>query len=53
MGSNRPWFADDDLWVLIELLLSPSPQKAPDPRPVGDRLCLPGILYVLYNDVSW
>ncbi|GAA2459862.1 hypothetical protein GCM10010405_50130 [Streptomyces macrosporus] len=27
--------------------------KAPGPRPVDDRLCLQGILYVLYNDISW
>ncbi|MFF7358664.1 transposase [Streptomyces filipinensis] len=42
-----------ELWTLIEPLLPPWPQKAPGPKPVDDRLCLQGILYVLYNDVSW
>ncbi|WP_160314905.1 transposase [Streptomyces sp. SAI-097] len=44
---------DDDLWALIEPLLPPWPEKAPGPRPVPDRLCLQGILYVLYNDIAW
>ncbi|WUQ57602.1 IS5 family transposase [Streptomyces canus] len=51
--SVRPWIVDDDLWALIEPLLPTWPQKAPGPKPVDDRLCLQGILYVLYNDVSW
>ncbi|MEV4049450.1 hypothetical protein [Streptomyces sp. NPDC049744] len=29
------------------------PEKAPGPRPVPDRLCLQGILYVLHNDIAW
>lgn len=44
---------DDDLWALIEPLLPPWPEKAPGPRPVPDRLCLQGILYVLHNDIAW
>ncbi|MFJ3193402.1 transposase [Streptomyces griseoviridis] len=44
---------DDDLWELVEPLLPPWPEKAPGPRPVVDRLCLQGILYVLYNDIAW
>ncbi|MGW2426810.1 transposase [Streptomyces sp. NPDC001709] len=44
---------DDGLWALVEPLLPRWPQKAPGPRPVDDRLCLQGILYVHYNDVSW
>ncbi|MGW2651735.1 transposase [Streptomyces sp. NPDC001393] len=40
------------MWALIEPLLPPWPQEAPGPKPVDDRLCLQGILYVLYNDVS-
>ncbi|MFI7246517.1 IS5 family transposase [Streptomyces qinglanensis] len=44
---------DDNLWALIEPLLPPWLQKAPGPKPVDDRLCLQGILYVLYNDISW
>lgn len=44
---------DDDLWALIEPLLPPWPEKSPGPRPVADRLCLQGILYVLHNDIAW
>ena len=44
---------DDELWELIEPLLPPWPRKAPGPRSVDDRRCLQGILYVLYNDVTW
>ncbi len=44
---------DDGLWALIEPLLPAWPQKAPGPKPVDDRLCLQGILYVLYNDMGW
>jgi hypothetical protein len=50
--STRPWIVDDDLWALIEPLLPPWPQKSPGPRPVADRLCPQGILYVLHNDRS-
>ncbi|MET9236853.1 transposase [Streptomyces cellulosae] len=50
---NRPWIVEDERRALIEPLLPPWPQKAPGPKPVDDRLCLQGILYVLYNDVSW
>jgi len=42
---------DDDLWALNEPLLPP--ERSPGPRPVADRLCLQGILYVLYNDMAW
>jgi transposase len=41
------------LWALIEPLLPPWPEKSPGLRPVPDRLCLQGILYVLYNDIAW
>jgi transposase len=44
---------DDALWALIEPLLPPWPARSPGPRPVADRLCLQGILYVLYNDIAW
>ncbi|MFF3207703.1 IS5 family transposase [Streptomyces sp. NPDC002962] len=44
---------DDDLWTLIEPLLPPWPERSPGPRPVADRLCLQGILYVLHNDIAW
>ncbi|MFB7172153.1 IS5 family transposase [Streptomyces sp. NPDC056254] len=49
----RPWIVDDELWALIEPLLPPWPEKTPGPRPVPDRLCLQGILYVLHNDIAW
>ena len=39
--------------MLIEPLLPPWPEKSPGPRPVADRLCLQGILYVLHNDIAW
>ncbi|MGV9565083.1 IS5 family transposase [Streptomyces sp. NPDC003480] len=51
--STRPWIVNDDLGALIEPLLPPWPERSPGPRPVDDRLCLQGILYVLYNDVAW
>lgn len=51
--STRSWIVDDDLWALIEPLLPPWPERPPGPRPVPDRLCLQGILFVLYNDVAW
>nr|WP_234323557.1 IS5 family transposase [Streptomyces sp. NRRL F-2580] len=51
--STRPWIVDDDLWALIEPLLPPWPTRSPGPRPVADRLCLQGILYVLHNDIAW
>ncbi|MFY0510955.1 transposase [Streptomyces anulatus] len=43
----------DELWALIEPLLPPWPERSPGPRPVSDRLCLQGILFVLYNDIAW
>ncbi|MFJ7085970.1 IS5 family transposase [Streptomyces griseus] len=42
---------DDELWALVEPLLPPWPERSPGPRP--DRLCLQGILFVLYNDIAW
>ncbi|WP_455362148.1 IS5 family transposase [Streptomyces sp. SYSU K21746] len=51
--STRPWVVDDDLWALIEPLLPAWPEQSPGPRPLADRLCLQGILYVLYNDIAW
>lgn len=41
------------MWLLIEPLLPPWPERSPGPRPVPDRLCLQGILYVLCNDLAW
>lgn len=39
--------------ALIEPLLPPWPERSPGPRPVSDRLCPQGILFVLYNDIAW
>ncbi|MEU2777001.1 transposase [Streptomyces sp. NPDC007162] len=44
---------DDDLWALIEPLRPPWPTRSPRRRPVDDRLCLQGILYVLHQDIAW
>ncbi|MFF2140746.1 IS5 family transposase [Streptomyces sp. NPDC058193] len=52
MGT-RPWIVDDELWALVEPLLPPWRERFPGPRPVSDRLCLQGILFVLYNDIAW
>ncbi len=50
---SKAWIVDDDLWELIEPLLPPWPAKAPGPRPVPDRLCLQGILFVLHTGIGW
>ena len=50
---GRPWDVDDRLWELIEPLLPPWPDKAPGPRPVPDRLCLQGVLFVLHTGIGW
>ncbi|WP_324197201.1 IS5 family transposase [Streptomyces sp. NRRL B-1677] len=51
--SKRPWIVDDGLWAVVEPLLPTWPERSPGPRPVSDRLCLQGNLYVLYQDISW
>ncbi|MEU7523351.1 transposase [Kitasatospora aureofaciens] len=45
--SNRPWIVDDELWARVESLLAAWPERSPGPRPVDDRRCLQGILFVL------
>lgn len=50
---SKPWIVDDQLWELLEPLLPPWPAKAPGPRPVPDRQCLQGILYVLHTGIGW
>ena len=50
---SKPWIVEDDLRVLIEPLLPPWPDKAPGPRPVPDRQCLQGILFVLHTGIQW
>ncbi|MFD5562051.1 IS5 family transposase [Kitasatospora griseola] len=44
---------DDELWVRIEPLLPAWPERSPGPRPVDDRRCLQGILFVLYTGITW
>ena len=48
-----PWIVDDGLWELIEPLLPRWPERSPGPRPVPDRLCLQGILFVLHTGIGW
>ncbi|MFJ8444374.1 IS5 family transposase [Kitasatospora griseola] len=48
-----PWLVDDELWALIEPVLPPWPERAPGPRPVNDRLCLQGVLFVLFTGITW
>jgi transposase len=50
---SKAWIVDDGLWELIEPVLPPWPVKAPGPRPVPDRLCLQGILFVLHTGIGW
>ncbi|MEW2400764.1 IS5 family transposase [Streptomyces sp. NPDC046862] len=51
--TTRPWIVDDGLWAQIEPLLPSWPERSPGPKPVPDRLCLQGILYVLHQDIAW
>ncbi|MEV0750761.1 IS5 family transposase [Streptomyces sp. NPDC050273] len=51
--TTRPWIVDDDLWAVIKPLLPPWPERSPGPKPVNDRMCLQGILYVLHQDIAW
>ena len=44
---------DGELWARIEPLLSAWPERSPGPRPVDDRRCLQGILFVLYTGITW
>jgi transposase len=50
---SKAWIVDDQLWALIEPVLPPWPAKTPGPRPVPDRLCLQGILFVLHTGIGW
>ncbi|WP_169797064.1 IS5 family transposase [Peterkaempfera griseoplana] len=38
---------------MIEPMLPPWPERSPGPKPVPDRLCLRGILFVLYVGIPW
>src|SRR5512143_2600144 len=48
-----PWIVDDGLWELVAPLLPPWPARSPGPRPVEDRRCLQGILFVLHTGIGW
>ncbi|MEU6845474.1 transposase [Streptomyces sp. NPDC046716] len=37
----------------MEPLLPPWPERSSGPKPVDDRLCLQGIMYVLHQDTAW
>ncbi|ATO84255.1 transposase [Actinoplanes sp. SE50] len=50
---SKAWVFDDELWKLIEPVLPAWPARAPGPRPVPDRLCLQGILFVLHTGIGW
>ena len=50
---GKPWIVEDELWALISPLLPPWPARSPGPRPVPDRLCLQGILFVLHTGIGW
>ena len=52
-GMSKAWIVDDGLWELIEPLLPPWPSRSPGPRPIPDRLCLQGILFVLHTGIGW
>jgi transposase len=49
---SKPWVVDDALWNRIEPLVPPWPDSAPGPRPLPDRRCLEGILFVLYTGIG-
>lgn len=51
--SNKPWIVDDELWDRVGPLLPAWPEQSPGPRPVDDRRCLQGILFVLYTSITW
>ncbi|MEV5426879.1 IS5 family transposase [Streptomyces althioticus] len=38
---------------MIEPVLPPWPKQSPGPKPVPDRLCLQGLLFVLYTGIAW
>ncbi|MEV4642897.1 transposase [Actinoplanes sp. NPDC049548] len=48
---SKAW-VDDELWKLIEPVLPAWPAKAPSPRPLSDRLCLQGNLFVLHTGIG-
>ncbi|MDH6118555.1 transposase [Kitasatospora sp. GAS204A] len=52
-AGTAPWLVDDETWAAIEPLLPSWPGRGPGPRPVDDRRCLQGILFVLCTGIAW
>lgn len=50
---NKPWIVDDELRALIAPLLPVWPLRQRGPKPLPDRLCLQGILFVLHTGIGW
>lgn len=44
---------NDELWALVEPLLPGWPHGRPGHNPIPDRLCLQGVLFVLYTGIGW
>jgi transposase len=49
---SKPWIVDDELWALIEPLLPGWPSRR-GRKPIPDRLCLQGVLFVLHTGIGW
>jgi transposase len=50
-----PWRVSDELWLRLEPVLADPPRRFryPGRARYSPRLCLEGILYVLYTDTPW
>ncbi len=57
MGRSQPlkWRVSDELWLLLEPVLTDPPRRRERPgrRRYPPRLCLEGILFVLFYDIPW
>lgn len=53
LGVSKPWIVDDGLWERISGLLPVHRPGTRGPVPMDDRLCLQGILFVLYTGTNW
>jgi transposase len=49
---GKPWCVDDELCRLIEPVLPPWPERAPGPKPIPNRRCLHGILFVPHTGIG-
>ncbi len=52
---GKPWLVEDELWALVEPLLSARPRRFryPGRHRLDDRLVLQGILFVLHTGIGW